>query len=153
MARAPKKLERVTFPIPFVKVLDDRRVIALPPAGFGCLWRILFHYWLTGCEPLSESEDRLFVIAQAPRATWRWHRDTILAVCKDYTPYLAHEFEVRSSRRSLLHRLNEKGAAKRVQQLRERHRQQREASSLPVTPRQVVKSGPLIQDGPAFRDR
>src|SRR5208283_4869330 len=107
MARAPKKLERVTFPIPFVKVLDDRRVIALPPAAFGSLWRLLFHYWLTGCEPLSEAEDRLFVIAQAHRRTWSCHKDTVIAIYKDYAPALSQAYQVRVNRRSLLHRLNE----------------------------------------------
>ena len=151
MARAPKKLERVTFPIPFVKVLDDRRVIALPPAGFGCLWRILFHYWLTGCEPLSESEDRLFVIAQAPRATWRWHRDTILAVCKDYAPALAHAYQVRLTKRSLIKTVSERGSAQRQKQLIEMNQRRALERGLPVKPRQAVQQSPVHQAG-GFRD-
>src|SRR5208283_5241445 len=153
MAKPYGKSRRMLYPIPLVDVFDDPRVIALPPAGLGMLIRLLWHFWLTGCQPLPEADGLLFVLAQAQRPTWKAYKDTILAVCRDYTPRLAHAFEERSRKRIHMKLLSDRGAAKRSLQAEHARQDKVSRVGLPMSPRQIGQPSPTNQAGSAFRDR
>ena len=83
--------------------------LALNSAGFGMLWRIVMHYWLTDCRPLPETDGALFCIARAHKPTWFANRTELKAILADILPELARQAEIRAQKMAQIRRIGQKG--------------------------------------------
>ena len=124
--------------MPVESLLDDPRVIALPVAGFGALWRIAIHYWLTECRPLPAKDSDLRFIARTHRPTWAIYSAEITGILSDYLPKLETAWRARRNRLDNLSKLGALGAG--IVQVRALERKAakaaRQAASVdPIQPR------------------
>ena len=89
--------------------MDDARYMAMTPAARGMLMNLVWQFWATDCAPLPKDDDRLFVLAQAHRPTWRAYRQTIVEIVREVEPKLKARFEAHHNRKAALMRLSERG--------------------------------------------
>lgn len=90
------------FPFPLLLVLRNPKVVALPVAGLGMLFRILGYLWETELRPLPKAEGELFTIARAHRPTWAHHKLEILAILSEVVPELQAHIETWQRKKAAL---------------------------------------------------
>lgn len=78
-------------PMPVEALLDDPRALALPPAAYGMLCRLVHHFWLTDCRSLPAGVNDLQAIARAHISTWARHRDEIRVILRDLLPAMERD--------------------------------------------------------------
>ena len=71
-------------PMPIEDLIDNPRIIALPPAGWAMIGRLCVHYWASECRPFPMNEDTLFGIMRAPRPTFRHYKAEVLSIFKKF---------------------------------------------------------------------
>ena len=84
--------------MPVESLLDDPRALALPPAAYGMLCRLVHHYWQTDCAPMPVNADDLQAIARAHVRTWIQYRDEIRAILADLLPDMARRRDARDAK-------------------------------------------------------
>lgn len=109
-------MRKKLFPMPVDGVIDHPQALAMPPASYGMLMRIVHHYWATHCAPLPLSDDQLFSIARAHRPTWRAWKPVILQVFEAVRPAMDAYYTQRTTKTAGLRISASKGAAVRMAQ-------------------------------------
>ena len=150
------KARRHVPALPMDVLFDDPRFVVMTPAARGMAWNLVWHFWLSECAPLPKDDDRLFVLAQAHRPTWRNYKPAILAILADALPEL-HKRRERSRAQSLhLQRLGNKGASSTaLKALRKSAPLVDVAAPIAPTTRQTPKQAPapMPRESGGFVDR
>lgn len=107
-------------PMSIEPILDSPEALAMSPAQYGGLMRILHHYWQTGCQPISETDMRL--ISRLPR--WSDSRDVIQRLVESIGPAMWARYQLQQARIAGLRAVINKGAEARRQYAAARRNQQ-----------------------------
>lgn len=102
-----KRQAKAGFPLEIVA--QNPRVMCLPAAGCGILFRLVSHFWLSECRPLPDSNDELFSIARAHRPTWIHWRGEIMSIFNEVAPPIEKRFRTFEMRMRHLEALGVKG--------------------------------------------
>lgn len=131
--------------MPVEIIMDDPRMIALPAAGRGMLFNLIWHFWITECRSLPKSNAELFAIAGAHPSTWVKFKSEIIAIISDAAPALIKWREDRKKARLALATIRERGSgALTLAKLNRQASREREARAIvapgaelgtPITPR------------------
>jgi len=102
---------RKLYPLPIQSVLEHEDFIAMPAAGAGMLFRLLGHYWETGCKPIPIADHELRAVCRAHTATWRLWKATILRIFNAVAPELAAYKRLRDVKGTSIRAMQRSGAA------------------------------------------
>lgn len=122
-------------------VVQHPRVIAISAAGYGILWRLLTHFWLTEARPLPESVNELYSIARAHKPSWAAHRDDIQAILRDVLPEIAAWRVKRIAAKAHLRRIMTQGGKTSGEKRREARDR---AQGLPALAPEVSTPAPVL---------
>jgi hypothetical protein len=130
--------------MPVEPLTDHPMALTLPAAGYGALWRIILHFWASGCRPLPEADFELRSVARAHPPVWRKHKATILRVFEDVRPELVAYHRRRESGQTGIKLAAYRGGSANAARLRRRALEQ----STPVTPA-ILTATPMRAPIPA----
>lgn len=100
-------------PMPIEAFALHPKVLAMNSAGYGAVARLLFHFWMTDCAPLPETDYARFLIARAHKPTWATYRADIREILDEICPELRESLALYRKRRSVLDHLSERGVSAR----------------------------------------
>jgi len=147
MAPQPKRPFRPGFPV--WQLEEDPRVLRLPVAAYGMLYKLSVYFWRTECHDMPTAESELRAIARAHKATWAAHKSDILAILSDYRPVWRKSWASWEARRSILQGVASRGMAASLTRKRERGEE----------PKRMMLVAPKLAEAPespsrqGFRDR
>ena len=81
--------------MPVEAVLDHPKMIGAKSVFYGCVMRLLHHYWKTECDELPTETRELESIGHFTEHLWRQHGEDIMRVVRDVIPSLDHYYAVR----------------------------------------------------------
>lgn len=100
--------------MPVEAILDHPKMINCKSVFYGCVMRILHHYWRTECEELPQENRELESIGHFTEHLWRQHGEDIMSVVRDVLPTLDRYFDVRVNQRQHLRDLSKTAAGIRM---------------------------------------
>ena len=104
---------RKIYPMPVESIYDSAAFARLPAAGAGMLFRLMLHYWFTGCQPMPIADHELRAICRAHTATWVSVKKHVLDLFNELRPAMDRYFYERENKLTTIKMNFSKGNANR----------------------------------------
>jgi hypothetical protein len=95
-------------PLPVEFFATHPKILRLNTAGYGALWRLILHFWMTDCAPLPDSDHQRFLLARAHQPTWAVVRDEIREILDEICPELTEALALYRKRSSILGQMRDR---------------------------------------------
>ena len=108
--KRPEGRKRVPA-LPVEAILDHPKLANASAAVYGCIMRLVMHYWSNECEELPTGANELKAIGRFPEFLWRSDGAMLLQVLEDIRPHLDYAHAVRVMRLQNMQDLGIRGNA------------------------------------------